>query len=71
MSPREAQLTVLSIFEVIFFIGKRRNFRKYSRSTIDSLGTKYDYGSIMHYGSKAFSKNGRVTIKVKRSGVCN
>ncbi|XP_073252475.1 zinc metalloproteinase nas-15-like isoform X2 [Porites lutea] len=48
--------------------GKRRNFRKYSRSTIDSLGTKYDYGSIMHYGSKAFSKNGRVTIKVKRSG---
>lgn len=48
--------------------GKRRNFRKYSRSTIDSLGTQYDYGSIMHYGNKAFSRNGRVTIKVKRSG---
>ncbi|KAM7433975.1 hypothetical protein ABFA07_015860 [Porites harrisoni] len=45
------------------------NFNKYNRGTIDSLGTKYDYGSVMHYGSRAFSKNGRPTIVAKQSGV--
>ncbi|KAL9973968.1 hypothetical protein ACROYT_G020495 [Oculina patagonica] len=44
------------------------NFRKYPRSTIDSLGTSYDYGSLMHYGSDAFSRNGRPTIVVRRPG---
>lgn len=50
--------------------GAERNFHKYPRSTIDSLGTRYDYGSLMHYRSTAFSKNGRPTIVPKRSGVC-
>ena len=53
-----------------FLSGRRNNFRKYPRSTIDSLGTPYDYGSVMHYGSKSFSRNGRPTIVVKKSGVC-
>ncbi|XP_022804319.1 zinc metalloproteinase nas-14-like [Stylophora pistillata] len=45
--------------------GKENNFRKYPRSTIDSLGTPYDYQSLMHYGSRFFSRNGRLTIKTK------
>jgi len=44
------------------------NFMKYSTSTIDSLGTPYDYGSIMHYGPYAFSKNLKATIVAKKPG---
>lgn len=29
----------------------------------DTLGESYDYRSIMHYGSSAFSKNGKNTIE--------
>ena len=60
---------MLSPWLVIFVLGNKFNFNKYNRGTIDSLGTKYDYGSVMHYGSRAFSKNGRPTIVSKKSGV--
>ncbi|XP_027056439.1 zinc metalloproteinase nas-15-like [Pocillopora damicornis] len=49
--------------------GMEFNFNKYSKSTIDSLGTPYDYGSVMHYDARAFSRNGRPTIVAKKSGV--
>jgi len=47
--------------------GRESNFRKHY--AINSLGTPYDYGSIMHYGPYAFSKNRKATIVATKSGV--
>ncbi|MFQ5587793.1 MAG: Dot/Icm T4SS effector Zinc-dependent metalloprotease LegP [Nitrospiria bacterium] len=57
--------------------GKEHNFNQHI-SDGDDYGP-YDYGSIMHYGSKAFSKNGQKTISTippgkligQRSGLSN
>lgn len=38
------------------------NFSKYDNETVDNYGTAYDYGSVLHYSSLAFSKNGEMTI---------
>ena len=43
------------------------NFNKLTTSRIDSRGTAYDYDSMMHYGSKFFTSNGKYTIQTKNS----
>ena len=47
--------------------GKEHNFNQHI-SDGDDLGA-YDYGSIMHYGRYAFSKNNQTTIDPLQSGV--
>ncbi|CAB3982540.1 zinc metallo ase nas-15-like, partial [Paramuricea clavata] len=49
--------------------GNRLNFKKYTKTQIDSLNIPYDYASIMHYGRRAFSNNGKNTIVPKKTGV--
>lgn len=39
------------------------NFRKGDALNFDNFGTPYDFDSVMHYSSKAFSVNGEETIR--------
>ncbi|XP_034841319.1 seminal metalloprotease 1-like isoform X2 [Maniola hyperantus] len=42
--------------------GVEYNFKKYTVDTATDFGISYDYGSVMHYSSVAFTKNGNKTI---------
>ncbi|XP_030561340.1 seminal metalloprotease 1-like [Drosophila novamexicana] len=42
--------------------GKLVNFQKYAADSLGNFGAPYDYESIMHYPSNAFTKNGGETI---------
>lgn len=48
--------------------GTESNFLKYSADEVSSFDVTYDYGSVMHYGATAFSKNGLPTIVPKVGG---
>lgn len=45
------------------------NFKKYNSSIVTDFDLGYDYSSIMHYSSKAFSKNGKETIASKNKNI--
>lgn len=47
--------------------GKENNFNKYNGDTVSDFDIEYDYGSVMHYSSMGFSKNGEPTIVPKDS----
>jgi hypothetical protein len=46
--------------------GQEHNFQQYGPNQITTHGTPYDLNSIMHYGPKSFSKNGRNTVVALR-----
>lgn len=43
--------------------GKEFNFEKYKSSMVTDFDVGYDYGSCLHYGPKAFSANGKDTLR--------
>ncbi|KXJ22816.1 Zinc metalloproteinase nas-13 [Exaiptasia diaphana] len=43
-------------------------FDKMPKKWMNSMGYAYDFNSIMHYGPKFYSKNGKLTIKVRKVG---
>lgn len=48
--------------------GMRGQFEIISPEYQDLLGESYDYRSVMHYDSTAFSANGMNTIETTQSG---
>jgi hypothetical protein len=51
--------------------GYEYNFAKVSSTEIDSLGSPYDYKSLMHYGEYSFSVNGQKTIDTRGNDLGN
>uniref|UniRef100_A0A1I8HZY4 Metalloendopeptidase n=1 Tax=Macrostomum lignano TaxID=282301 RepID=A0A1I8HZY4_9PLAT len=49
--------------------GYEHNFNKKSSSQVGTYNVRYDFGSQMHYGLTAFSKNGQRTIVPKPGAV--
>lgn len=42
--------------------GREHNFNKYNETVVTNFNVSYDYMSVMHYSSKAFTSNGEDTI---------
>ena len=66
--PFPLQSFVFCTFDC-FTIGKEGNFKKHFSNKVQTFKTEYDYGSVMHYSSHSFSKNGKATIIPRKNVV--
>ena len=64
---REERDQFVSIIDANVRAGYEINFKKASPGETTGFGVGYDYGSVMHYSAKAFSKNGQPTINAKQT----
>lgn len=51
--------------------GEETNFRKYNNTYVTDFNMAYDFGSIMHYDSRAFSADSFSPTIVPRVSLCN
>lgn len=51
------------IWENVIPSKKKKLLKRTDADKLTNFGVAYDYDSIMHYGKKAYSKNGKVTIE--------
>jgi len=56
----------VAVFYNNALLDSRRQFKKYKPYEGDTLNEPYDPDSIMHYGNKAFSRNGASTILFRK-----
>lgn len=64
---REERDKFVSIIDKNIRSGYEINFKKASAGETSGFGIGYDFGSVMHYSTKAFSKNGQPTIEAKNT----
>ena len=48
------------------YLGHTHNFNKAQPEVTDAFGVGYDYDSVMHYSSTAFSKNNQLKTIVPK-----
>ena len=58
----------VTVFEQNIIQAMAGNYRKISNNQWESLGTRYEIKSVMHYGSYGFSRNRKPTMVNKRTG---
>ena len=61
--------TIISTRNNILFSAYQYAFEKKDAEDINSRDVEYDFYSVMHYGSKDFSKNKKSTISSKKEGI--
>ncbi|CAF1081597.1 unnamed protein product [Rotaria sp. Silwood1] len=54
---------------VMFLISMSYNFDRFDNNSVNTYNTPYDYRSLMHYSSTAFSTNGLPTIVANQANV--